>query len=160
MIRISSDQFCLYPLAKMFFVFWYSDMIINFELRIFFVRIFIVFSIRIICNVNGFTFMVLWTLLLYLLTISSDISCDINILWNGCHVLKNLVFESSNKLFSNNRFSFIVCWIHFSAIYFQKPLKKLIVKFTTLINPYFIWFASFWDYFLECINHSNSSFVF
>ena len=115
---------CVSP-GKSVFV-WFSDAITNFKFRVFFIRIFIVFSIRI----------------------------------SLCVQLKNLVFQRPKKSFSNNRFSFIVCLIHFNVIYFQKSLKRIIVKFTTLINPYFIWFAYFWDYLLKSINNSNSSFVF
>ena len=93
--------------------------------------------------------MLLWTVLLYLLTISSNTSKK-NIFWNSCRVLKKLVFRGPNKSFSNSRFSFI-CWIHFNVIYFQKHLKKSIVKLTTLINIYFIWLASFWDYFWNAL---------
>ena len=84
----------------------------------------------------------------------------INILWNRCHVFKNLVFHRPNESLSNNILSFTVCWIHFNVIYFQKIFKRIIIKFTTLVNPYFIWFSSFWDYFLKCVNNTNSFFVF
>ena len=59
---------------------------------------------------------------------------------NSCHVLKNLAFQCPNKSFSNNKF---LCWIHFNVIYFQKPLKKIIVKFTTLINHILLGFLPF-----------------
>ena len=62
-------------------------------------------------------------------------------LWNSCHVLKNLVLQRPNGSLSNNRLYFIVCWMEFNVIHFQKTLKKIIVKFTTLINPYFILFG-------------------
>ena len=69
---------------------------------------------------------------------------------------KNFIFYSSNKSFSNNRFSFIVCWIHFDIIYFQKIFKTFIIKFTTLINPYFIWFLFFWNYFFKWSSYTSS----
>ena len=65
----------------------------------------------------------------------------INILLNFCHMLKNLIFQCSNK--SVSRFSFVVCRIRFNVIYFQKIFKGIIIKFTTLINPCFIWFLLF-----------------
>ena len=42
--------------SKDAFVFWYSGTITNFKFRIFIVRIFIVFSIRIRCYLSGFHF--------------------------------------------------------------------------------------------------------
>ena len=73
-------------------------------------------------------------------------------------MLINLVFQHSNKSFSKNRYFFIVCWINFNVIYSQKSFVKIIVKFTPLSNPYFIWFASFglyfatfWDFFWDAL---------
>ena len=48
----------------------------------------------------------------------------------------------SNESLSNNRFSFILCWKHFNVVCLPKLFKGIIVKFATLINPYFIWFSS------------------
>ena len=42
--------------SKNVFIFWNPNMIANFEFRIFLIRIFIVFSIRIRCNANRFHF--------------------------------------------------------------------------------------------------------
>ena len=42
--------------SKNVFVFWYSNAITNFKFRIFFMRMFIVFSISIRCNINWFHF--------------------------------------------------------------------------------------------------------
>ena len=42
--------------SKNVFVFWYLNTITNFKFRVFFVRIFIIFNIRIRCNVNWFHF--------------------------------------------------------------------------------------------------------
>ena len=75
-------------------------------------------------------------------------------------MFNNLAFQCSNKSLSNNRFSFMVCGIHFNVIHFQKIFKRFIIKFTTLINPYFIWFSSFWNYYLKCINYTSSFFIF
>ena len=55
---------------------------------------------------------------------------------------------------------YVVCWIHFNIVYSQKSFKKIFLKSTTLINPYFIWFSSFRDSFLKCINNTTSFFVF
>ena len=135
MIKTSSEQFWVHLFSKNVSVCWYFDTITNFISRIFFVRIF---------NVSWFHFY-----------------CSLNSVIAFCsHVLKNLVFSRPNKSFSNNIFPFIVCWIHFNVVYFQTPLKKFIVKFVALINPYFIWFASFWDYFLKCINNIYIPFCF
>ena len=56
-------------------------------------------------------------------------------------MFKNIIFQSPNKSLSNNRFSFILCLTHSNVIYFQKIFKRLIIKLTALINPYFIWFS-------------------
>ena len=66
-------------------------------------------------------------------------------------MFKNFILQSSNKSFSNNRFYFIKCWIHFNVIYFQKIFIRLNVELTAFINPYFIWISSFWDYFLNAL---------
>ena len=86
--------------------------------------------------------MVLWTVFLYLLTKSFK-HIKINILCNNFHVHKNLVFQSCNKSLNKNRFSCIKSWIHFNVVYSQKYLKKLNVKFTTLINTYFVGYRPF-----------------
>ena len=120
-------------------------MITNFKFRIFFIKIFIVFSIRIIYNVNWFYFNSSMLIIVKLFINNMIQHIKINIFWNSCRMLKNFfsVLSLINKSFSNNRFSFIVCWIHFNVIYFQKIFKRIIIKFTTLINPYFICYFSF-----------------
>ena len=59
--------------SKKVFVFWNFNMVTNFKFTIFFIKIFIVFSIRIITSL-GFILIVLWTVLLYLSTMSSKTS--------------------------------------------------------------------------------------
>ena len=57
-------------------------------------------------------------------------------------MFKNFIFQSSNNPSATTDFlSLNVEYI--SVIYFQKIFKRLIVEFTTLINPYFIWFSLF-----------------
>ena len=54
--KTSSDQFEVYPLAKMILYFQNPNMITNFEFGIFFIRILVLFTIRIRCNVNWLHF--------------------------------------------------------------------------------------------------------
>ena len=61
---------------------------------------------------TGYIVMILWYVLLYLLTISSNLS-----MFKFFRVFENFIFEGSNDAFSNNRFSFIMCYFlyHYSA---------------------------------------------
>ena len=52
-------------------------------------------------------------------------------------MFKNFVFQCSNKSISNNRFSFIVCWIYFNVIYFQKIFERNYCKVRYLDQPIF-----------------------
>ena len=71
-LRIFNDKNFFWPILsisfiKNIFAFWCSYTISNFKFEIFFIKIFILFSIKIRCNINW----CLWTMLLYLLTILS-----------------------------------------------------------------------------------------
>ena len=142
------------PFCENVFIFWSSNMVTNFKSRIFSIKILIVFSIRIICNINRFHFNSFMNC--YYIYQQNHWTHQNKHFWKRCHVFENLVFQCSNKSLTNNTFPFIVCSIHFNVIYFQNIFEIIIIKFTTLINPYFIWFSSFWDYFLKCVNNTNS----
>ena len=155
--KTSSDQFWVYPLANLFLYFEILTSSPTLKLGLDTLESYCI-QHKIRCNVNWFHFYC--SVNCFIVFISNIVKhIKINIFWNSCYVVKNLVFQRSNKSFSKNSVSFILCWVHFSVIYFQKPLKTIIVTSTTLINPYFFWFV-FWDYFLKCINNTNSSFLF
>ena len=65
---------------------------------------------------------------------------------NSCHMLLILVFQSSDKSFCKNRFFFLMWWMHFNVVFSQEFFEKIILKFPTLIDPYFIW-----DYVLNAL---------
>ena len=59
---------------------------------------------------TGFILMISWYVFLYLSTISFKLS--IHIFWYCSDISVDFIFQSSNNSFSNNWFSFIVCWMH------------------------------------------------
>ena len=113
--RMSSNQCGNILFAKMFL---YSDILtwsstLNLGPFLF---LFIKVNICTWLYIKWLNLMVLWYLLLYLLTVSSNLSIytffDIEV------IFINLVLEGANKSFSNIRFPFIMCWIHFYSIFF------------------------------------------
>ena len=88
---------------------------------------------------TGFILIVLWYVLLYLLTISYNLSIETFFENESCIFRFN--FYGSNECFSNNRFSFIMRWIYFYIIFFLPWFHWSIVKFTTFIDPNFNWLA-------------------
>ena len=144
------------PFSKNVSVFWNPNMVTNFNFMFGYIRIFTAFSIRIRCNVNWFLFYIFY-LMCYCIYQQHHLTHKMKIFWNNCHVLKNLAFQCPNKSFSNNKF---LCWIHFNVIYFQKPLKKIIVKFTTLINHILLGFLPFEIIFWNPLTMPITLFVF
>ena len=67
--------------SKNVFMFWNSNMITNFKFRIFFIWIFIVFSIRIVRNINRFQFY-------------CSMNCELE-LWTCCIVFINNIINLS-----------------------------------------------------------------
>ena len=66
-------------------------------------------------------------------------------------------FLMSNKSFCNNRFSFIICWIHFFIIILKPWFYWSTVKFIVFVYQYFVWFAirlikRFWEGLVLVIN--------
>ena len=106
-----SISFC-----KNVFAFWYSYMITNFE----FESLSLISLPTLICILSltssDLILIVLWYVLFYLLTMSSNLSIYTFFVIKShvFHVSVDVIFYSSNKSFNNNRFSFIMCWINFS----------------------------------------------
>ena len=118
-------------------MFGYSHLISHLKVSIFFI-FFIPNSIYMLgFTSTGFILMVLWYVLLYSLAISSNL----HICWYRGHIFVNFVLQDSNKSFSNNRFFFIICWIHLYIIILKARFHLPIVKFVTFIYPYFVWFG-------------------
>ena len=59
-----------------------------------------------------------------------------NHFWCWSHVFINFILWSFNNSFSNNRFSFVMCWIHFYIIILQPWFNWSIVKLTVLSNKF------------------------
>ena len=83
----------------------------------------------------SFILIVLWYEVLYLLPVSSNYQYT-NLFYYS-HVFADFMFKISNKSFSNDRFSFIICWIIFSIIVLQPMFDWCIVKLITFIYQYF-----------------------
>ena len=109
--------------SKNVFVFWYPYTITNFKFRFGFIRIFIVLSIRIKCNVNWFHFYCSVNCVLgFINNILEHIK--MNTLWNSCHVLQNLVFQRPNKSLSNPDFPYVE---YISTLFIFKNLLKILL---------------------------------
>ena len=83
----------------------------------------------------SFILIVLWYEVLYLSPVSSNYQYK-NLFYYS-HVFADFMFKISNKSFSNDRFSFIICWIIFSIIVLQPMFDWWIVKLITFIYQYF-----------------------
>ena len=131
-------------------------MIANFKFRTFLT--FIKVNIHAWVYINRFHF-VLWYILLYLLTASSNLSIytfsDIEV----SHAFMTFIRYGSNKSFS--KFSFIISSIHFYVTILQKWFHWSILRFTEFIYPYFVSFAiRFFEIFLKSISNCNTFFIF
>ena len=123
------------------FVFWYSHMIANFEFTILVIMFSTIVNRGIRINISRLHFdcsmMYVVIFVNYFLWI-----IEVHIFWYCSHMLVNFVLQGSDKSFCNNKFSFIVCWIHFSSIFMQQWLHCSILKLTTLTYPYSVWFKT------------------
>ena len=97
--------------SKNIFMFWYSKIKTNFTFRSFL----IIFFIKVKIYAWLYTIL-LWYISLYLFTTSSNLSMyqffDIEVMY------LNFILLGSNRSSSNNRFSFVIYWIHFYCIFF------------------------------------------
>ena len=146
--------------CKNIFIFQYSNNIANFKFRIFIINFFTTVNICVSFYINRFHFNC--TILCIVVFINYIILLiNIHVFWNWSNVFINFIFKGSIESFSNNRFSFIICYIHFYLIILQKWFHWSIVKFTTFIYPYFICFVV-WSIlkFLKSISDCNSFFIF
>ena len=103
--------------SKNVFVFRNSYTITYFKFRIFFIRTNIEFGIRIRFNIYRFYFDSIMVCVIMIFNKMIE-NIKTNNLWISFHVFVNLISQSSNKSFSNNRFSFMVYLIHFYVIVF------------------------------------------
>ena len=100
------------------FIFWNSNIVTNFKLRIFLMKIFIVFNIIIIRSVNRFCF-------------NSSMNCVIvftklQTFWNSCYMFKNLFFRVLINLSATPDFpSLHVEYI--SMLFILKKLLKVLL---------------------------------
>ena len=62
---------------------------------------------------TGFTLIMVWYVFLHLLSIAANLSIYAFYDTDWSHVFVSFLLNCSDKSFSNNRFSFIMCWIHF-----------------------------------------------
>ena len=83
-------------------------------------------------NISRLHIYFLWYVLLYLSPISFSLT-TYTFCWYCIHMLVDLTLQSSDKSFSSNIFSFVVCWIHFSTIVMLSRLHWSIVKLISLI---------------------------
>ena len=82
----------------------------------------------------GFILIVLWHLLLYSLTLLSNLS---TVFWYWSQIFVDFIFKSFNKSFKNNRFSFVMLWLHFYIIILQPWFSWSDIKFASFTSPYF-----------------------
>ena len=118
--------------TKNTFVFWHFYMIANFKFRIFTINFFTRVNKGITFNINGFHIncsMICAVVLIYYIIKF----INIHIFWYSCHMLINFVLLSSNKSSSNNRFSFIMYWIHFYVIIISAFLKRTVIKLASFV---------------------------
>ena len=110
----------------------------------------------------SFILFVVWCVLLYLLIRYSN---TYNLSIYTFFILQAYTYKfhslSSNRLFSNNRFSSL--WVeHISTRFFIWPwFLWSVLKYTAFIYPYFIWFAiRFIQNLLKSISSCNTFFIF
>ena len=116
---IWSANFC-----RNILIFWYSDNMTNFSLRIYLGFIFLLESIHVFdFTSTGLILVVLW--------------CAVCVVWYLSHVFINFIPSGSNESFGNNRFSFILCWIHFYIIILQKLVCVICQLIVCLKHSYF-----------------------
>ena len=97
--------------CKTFFICWYCYMVTIFKFMIFFIISFILKTTYFL----GFKLTALFWLCydMYCCIFNYIMkSIDIHIFWYWSNIFIDFVSESSNKSFSNNRFSFIIYWKH------------------------------------------------
>ena len=133
MTKTSSDQFRVWPFAKIFLYFYvlrWSKTTLNLRSLSFFVNYFI--KLR---NVHFF--------------------------WYCIRMLVSLLFQGFDKYFCTSRFLLVAWWIHFNVTVTQSQFPWSIVKLTALIYQYLVWFTIRLNQnFLECISDCNTFFVF
>ena len=117
-------------------------MIINFKFRIFFIFFHkSIFALEF--TSTGSILFVLWYVLLYLLTITLNLWSYLMLRYMSYLILKS--FNSKyyfSRCFSNNKFSFIMFWIHFYINILKPWLHWSFVKSILFKYPYFIWFTA------------------
>ena len=128
--KIFFRSICRVTFCKNIFLFWYSYMVTNLKFRIF-LRSKSIYVFEYIST--SFILIILCYMLLYLLTVSFNLSIytflDIE------DIFVDFVLYFSNKYFSKNRFFLIMCWIHSYIIILQPWFQSSNVKFTAFIYP-------------------------
>ena len=156
--KTSSDQFRVWPFAK---IFLYFDLLtLSPTLNLGSLSLCSTpYSIYVLgWTSSGFIFIILHVLL-QLSTISSSLSMYTFFRYYS-HMLVDPTLQSSDKSLSNNRLYFNVCWIHFNATAKQTWLQWSIVKTAALMYPYLVWFkCKLIQHFLRCISDYNTLFV-
>ena len=108
---IWSVTFCKKTLIFFDILTWFLYLFPTLNFGIFFISFNMKVNIRICLNIM----IVLWYLLLYLSIIWFDLLTYTSF-WYWNHRFVDIILQSSNRLFSSIRFSFIVCWVNFHIL--------------------------------------------
>ena len=98
--------------TKNIFAFWYSYMITDFKFTTFIITFFLPESIHIVFNINRLHFYCNMICIYWLFHLIYQYTHFLILASCAC----KLYFQSPDKSFSNNRFFFIMCLIHFYTI--------------------------------------------
>ena len=115
---------------KMFLYFdiltWSWTLNLGFSLSFYLLKLIYVLEFTSAC----FILTILWYVLLYLFSILSNLSI---------YTFFEIEVKDSDKSFSNNRITFIMCSIHSFITILQPWFHWSIVEFAAFIYPYFAW---------------------
>ena len=133
--KTSSDQFGVYPLAKISLYFWYSYTTTNFKFRIFIITFLTKLIYVLFLTSPSFILIVLWYVLPYLFTISSNVSkytfFDIEVMYLQILVFKVLIYLSTATDFLHNVLNKFLCY------YLVTKISKICYKVYYLYPPIF-----------------------